>query len=488
MRPEQLADLGQGHLAGALGRLTGAPRDRLTAQIESIDLARLAQLVDELVRGDRAEDHGALEPPDVVPLGGDDTDAIRAGEALLRDDAVAAVLVAGGQGTRLGYDGPKGAFPFAPATERTLFSQHAARIAAMRRRYGASLPWYIMTSPQNDDDTRAFFDAHDWFGLPRDSVRLFVQGQMPAVDRRTGRILLEAPDRVALSPDGHGGLFPALERSGVLGDMRERGIATFVTFNVDNPLLRVADPRFLGHHVLAGADMSNVVVRKTDPGERVGVVAKRDGRTVLVEYSDLSDELAAQRDGDELRFWAGSVAAHAIQREFAERIGREGGLPFHRAAKAVPYVDDDGRAVEPDGPNAVKFESFMFDALPMARDALSVEVRRDEEFSPIKNAEGADSPATARRDLNRLNARWLREAGVDVEVDPDGVPAVDIDIDPRYALDAEELRERLPTDFTPTPGRPIVLGEDAWPVRREAVGAPHPSTTSGTTSGSVGTP
>ena len=456
---EELLRIGQTELADTLVRVDPPTRRRLEAQLETLDLDRVGRLVADLVTTDPGHEELAdLEPADVVPLGADDPAAIARGEELLREGRVAAVLVAGGQGTRLGFDGPKGAFPVGAVTGRTLFDHHAGRIAAMRERYACELPWYVMTSPQNDEATREIFRENDWFGLSPGSVRLFVQGELPAVDRRTGTILRETPDRIALSPDGHGGLFPALVREGVLDDMRSRGVSTFVTFNVDNPMLSVADPRLLGHHAQAGAEMSNVVVRKHDPRERVGVVAKRADRTVLVEYSDLPDDLARLREPDGgLVFWAGSIAAHAIEREFAERVGAEGGLPYHRALKAVPYVHESGETVTPDQPNAVKFEAFMFDALPMAERAVSVEADRREEFSPIKNAEGPDSPDTARRDLNRLYASWLRAAGVDIATDASGDPGVDIEVDPRFAIDAGDLRRRLPEGYAPTPGEPILL-------------------------------
>jgi UDP-N-acetylglucosamine/UDP-N-acetylgalactosamine diphosphorylase len=188
-----------------------------------------------------------------------------------------------------------------------------------------------------------------------------------------------------------------------------------------------------------------MVVRKLGPEEKMGVIARIDGRTGVVEYSDLPDELARQRDDEgELAYWAGSIAVHCIEVAFVRDL-TEGGLrlPYHRAVKKVPHVDDEGRAVEPDQPNAVKFETFLFDALPSASRTVSVEVRREDEFSPIKNAEGADSPATARRDLNRKAARWLEAAGAAVARDADGEPP-DIEIDPRLALDAGELAERLP--------------------------------------------
>ncbi len=458
---DALAAAGQGHLVGALERLSGHSHARLEAQINALDLPFITHLIATVAHGDDATDVDQLEPPDVVaaPGSGDqerERHARDLGEQHLRDGKVAAVLLAGGQGTRLGYEGPKGEYPFSPVTHTTLFAHHASRISALRRRYRCDLPWYVMTSPQNDEQTRSFFTANDWFGLPRDSVTIFQQGVLPAVDLHSGEILLERPDQIALSPDGHGGIFPALARHGVLDDMARREITTFVTYNVDNPIGRVARPEFLGHHLASSSEMSNIVVRKHQPDERVGVVGKLHGRTVLVEYSDLPEHLASATEADgSLRFWAGSVASHAIECDFARRI--TDGLPYHRAIKRVPYVTPSGQYVDPDEPNAIKFEAFMFDALPLASATLSVESLREDEFSPIKNADGADSPATTRRDMNRLYARWLRQAGVELAVSDDGDPSVDIEIDPMFALDADELRNRLPPAFTPTPGQPIIL-------------------------------
>ena len=464
----RLEAAGQGHLVRALERLDPDGRARLEAEIDSLDLDLVRSLVDELVLGDGGGPKVPqdLEPPDVVELprtAGEraaERVAAEAGEGHLRAGRVAAVLVAGGQGTRLGFDGPKGAFPFAPITGRILFAHLAAKVAAVRARCGCELPWYVMTSPANDRDTREVFERHGWFGLPPELVVFFVQGTMPAVDRETGAILLEAPDHLALSPDGHGGLLRALARQGLLGQMRDRGIETLFTFQVDNPLVRVAKPELVGRHAEASAEMSNLVVRKRSPEERMGVIARSRGRTVLVEYSDLPRDLADARDASgALVFWAGSVAQHCLERGFVERITTGGAqLPFHRADKVVPYVDDAGRLVQPERPNAVKFESFIFDALPLAERTVSVEADRAVEFSPIKNAEGADSPESARRDLNRLYARWLESAGAEVARDGAGEPAVDIEIDPRYADDPAELSQRLSSGLTVA--EPIVLGID----------------------------
>jgi UDP-N-acetylglucosamine/UDP-N-acetylgalactosamine diphosphorylase len=452
MQEERLREAGQDELADVLAGAGKPERERLAAQVAAVDLDLLRRAVRDLVLDPVQAAHEEPGPPEVVAIPRDaeerarEAEARAAGEELLRAGRVAVVLLAGGQGTRLGFEGPKGDYPFAPITGRTLFAHHAAKVAAVRRRYGCDLPWLVMTSPQNDVETRESFARHGHFGLPPESVRFFVQGTLPAVDRGSGAILREAPDRLALSPDGHGGLLPALRRAGLLDELSEGPVTTLFTFQVDNPMVRLARPELLGYHALAGAEMASVVVRKRAPEERMGVVASVGGRTALVEYSDLPPEQAALRDErGELVFWAGSIAVHCLELGFVERmVAGPSLLPLHRADKRVPYLGPDGRLHEPDSANAVKFESFLFDALPEAAGTVTVEAAREDEFSPIKNAEGDDSPATARRDLNRLYARWLEAAGTGVPRDGAGEPRYDLEIDPRLALDAEELRGRLP--------------------------------------------
>lgn len=459
---DRLERAGQGHLLRALDRLDAAGRARLHGEVDALDLDLVSHLVETYVRGSAAaEDFSGLEPPDVIALPRTPADDARdaaaraVGERRLRAGKVAVVLLAGGQGTRLGFDGPKGDFPVGPVTERTLFQVHAAKVAAIRARYGCALPFSVMTSPATDDATREIFEREKYFGLPPDSVRFFVQGTLPAVDRGTGKILLDSEDHLALSPDGHGGLLRALRKEGVLDELTAAGISTLITFQVDNPLLRLADPVYVGHHSQSGSEMSSLVVRKSGPAERMGVLAKRDGATQLVEYSDLPDELAELRDsGGDLVFWAGNIAVHCLEVSFIDRLTSGGlELPYHQAVKKVPYLDEAGARVDPDEPNAVKFEAFIFDALPMAERTMTLEVAREEQFSPIKNAEGDDSPATCRRDLTRLAARWLERAGTAVPRGADGEPAFPIEIDPRRALDAGDLKD-APASVT----GPLVLG------------------------------
>jgi len=447
----QLENAGQETLLRHLAQVGPGERRSLVEQLRAIDLDLVAHLIREHVTEARPAAAPAarrLEPAPILPPPGSDpageARARRAGEDLLRAGRVGLFLVAGGQGSRLGFEGPKGLFPAGPVTGKPLFQLFAERIAALRRRYGAPLPWFVMTSAANHEATGAYFEAEGWFGLGRDTVHLVCQGMLPAVDLQ-GRLMLEERGRLFLSPDGHGGALRALSVSGGLEELRRRGVEHLFYFQVDNPLAPIADPLFLGHHALARSEMSTKVVEKRHPAERLGVLGRVDGRLTVIEYSDLPKELAAERDDEgRLRFRAGNIAIHAFSRAFLERRAAGGPLPFHRAIKRMAALDPD----RPDAPRAdvqgIKFESFIFDILGDARAALTQEVRREEEFSPIKNKEGEDSPATARRDLMNLFGRWLEAAGVAVPRDEAGNVGAELEIDPLYALDAEELRRRLP--------------------------------------------
>jgi UDP-N-acetylglucosamine/UDP-N-acetylgalactosamine diphosphorylase len=359
---------------------------------------------------------------------------------------VGAILVAGGQGSRLGYDGPKGAFAIGPVSNATLFEIHARKILALERRYGGKVPFYIMTSQANDQATREFFDRHDAFGLSRDRIHFFVQGMWPAL-WGDGRLIMEATGRLFMSPDGHGGTLSALRDRGMLDDMRRRGLASLFYFQVDNPLVEIADPAFIGAHTDRGAQFSVKVCAKRDPDEGLGVVVRRGGRCAVIEYTELTKEQKnAVLPNGRLKFCYGSVAIHAFALDFLAKEA-EMALPLHVAHKKIAFVNEAGQVEKPAAPNGYKFEKFIFDALPDAATALNVEFAREDEFSPVKNAEGADSPATARRDIVRKFARWMEASGVAVPRDASGEPRHAIEIDPCFALDAAELKQRLPRGF-----------------------------------------
>jgi UDP-N-acetylglucosamine/UDP-N-acetylgalactosamine diphosphorylase len=326
---------------------------------------------------------------------------------------------------------------------KPLFQVFAEKILAAGRRFGRPVPWFIMTSHANHAATGAFFAEHRWFGLDPGQVHFFRQGRMPAVDF-SGKILLEAPDTIALSPDGHGGALRALDRSGALDVMQRAGVDTLAYFQVDNPLVRCVDPEFIGWHLLRGAEMSAKMVPKSGPDEKLGHFCAQGGRPVVIEYSDLPR--ATQHEMDpatgRLRFLAGSIGIHIFDTGFIRRMVRgEGGsaLPFHRADKKIPALDAAGRPVRPDRPNGVKFELFVFDALPFAKNPVIIETNRADDFSPVKNATGADSPATCRADQLRQAVRWLRAAGVAVATDATGLPPFAIEVSPLFADDAETL-------------------------------------------------
>jgi UDP-N-acetylglucosamine/UDP-N-acetylgalactosamine diphosphorylase len=446
----RLEAAGQGHLLRFMDRLDAAGRDRLLEDIAALDLDLLATLRD----GSGPIAAGAAVPADLDPpavVGLEDAaaraEARDAGESMIREGRVAAFTVAGGQGTRLGWRGPKGTFPATPVTGKPLFRVFAEQILATQRRYGVVIPWYIMTSPENDSDTRAFLLDNNCFGLERRHIMLMPQGVMPSVDD-AGRILLAAPDRVAVNPDGHGGSLRVLRSSAALEDMRGRGIEQISYFQVDNPSVRAIDPVFLGLHAAhpgSSGEMSSKIVRKTDPAEKVGVFARSGDRTMVVEYSDLPAELAeARADDGSLRFDAGSIAIHVLSVDFVERITGDDGprLPFHMARKKVPHVDlETGEPVEPAEPNATKFELFIFDAIPLARRSLVVETDRVAEFAPIKNASGSDSPSTSHRLQSERAARWLEARGVAVPREADGRVAALLEIGALTAMEPEHLEE-----------------------------------------------
>jgi len=415
---------GQGHVFEFWPALAPADRAALLAQAQ-----RIAPELPELIRAH----HRALEalqspgiddiqPTDAVTLpefGGDCTqigEAERLGQELLRDGRLAVFVVAGGQGTRLGFPGPKGAFPLGPISDRSLFEIQAQKIRGLARRCGCRVPWYVMTSDATDAATRRFFVEHRNFGLPEADVRIFSQDMVPAFDFE-GRLLLEMPGRIFESPGGHGGALTALSSSGALADMEDRGIDRIFYYQVDNPLVRIGDPVYLGFHERVGAEMSCKVVRKRDPMEKVGVVVRRNGRPGVVEYTELDAEHSHARDAaGQLMYWAGNIAIHILNRDFVARVAKHADrvLPYHASPKPIPTVDASGRALTPRQPNGYKLERFVFDALSEASEVCVVEVRAAEEFSPIKNAEGKDSPVSARADLSAVYRSWLERAKIDL--------------------------------------------------------------------------
>lgn len=462
----QLETMGQEQVLRFWDELDEHQRTRLAGQLQALDLENLEELIEQNVRNKPQPDlPRRIEPvqpyPRVADLGRQSLydDAQRRGEELLQKGHVGAFLVAGGQGTRLGYEGPKGEYPVTPVRDKSLFQVFAEQLRAVARDAGQVIPWYIMTSEVNDGPTQAFFEKNHFFGYDQRDIFFFVQGMMPAFSF-DGKMLLAEKDSLALSPDGHGGSLRALWKSGAVADMQKRGVRHLSYFQVDNPLVYCIDPLFLGLHDLTGSEMSSKTIPKASATEKVGNFVMADGKLTVIEYSDLPEAMAQETNPDgTLRFNAGSIAIHALRVSFIERLNRGGrlSLPWHRAEKKVPHVDEQGRQVSPEQPNAIKLEQFVFDAIPLANDPIVYTTDRSEEFSPVKNATGGDSPETSRRDQVGRAARWLSQAGVEVPL-RDHQPDAVIEISPLYATDPEQLKRRDPK-ATIAPGARVYFGE-----------------------------
>ena len=455
---------GQEHVLRFWSRITPQQRQRLAAQLHTIDFNLVNELYTKLVASPPRRNPAALEPAEVITLAEQQGDPrqrqtmIELGEEAIAAGRVGALLVAGGQGSRLGFDGPKGMLAIASVTGKSLFQLHAEKLLALSRRHRVAIPFYIMTSQANHEATVHFFESNQYFGLPVAEVYFFRQGMMPAVDSR-GQIILERPESVFLNPDGHGGVLTALKKSGALQDMQRRKLEHIFYFQVDNVLINLCDPLFIGYHLHAESEMSAKVCSKKHPDEKVGVVGRKNGRLTVIEYSEMSEtDKTARNSSGSLKFNSGSIAIHLFSVEFLTREVENGSkLPWHVAHKRIPYVGDDGNPREPERPNGFKFESFIFDALSDARKTMLLEVDRAHEFSPIKNASGEDSPATAVQDFSNFYATWLEQCGVTIPRTSEGFPLPRIEISPLFALDVEELRCKLSADLMV--GDELYLGE-----------------------------
>jgi UDP-N-acetylglucosamine/UDP-N-acetylgalactosamine diphosphorylase len=448
---ELLNQHNQDHVLNFWNTISPAEQKSLLAQIETIDFNSIATMQSMLQKTQTSGDCDTIEPAPVIQL--DELNARDASEKLsdlggkaIANGDVGVVLVAGGQGSRLGFDGPKGAYLVAPISGASLFEIHARKILALENKYGAEIPFYIMTSQINDAPTRKFFEENNYFGLNPQRVLFFTQRMWPALDAN-GKFLLDSPAHIFMSPDGHGGTITALQQTGMFADMDNRGIKTIFYFQVDNPLVEVAEPRFIGLHLKENADISVKVCSKRDPQEGLGIVAQKGDHCMIVEYSELTPEQMHETTPDgnlKLRF--GSVAIHLMSVDFLKNEAAAQ-LPLHVAHKKVPHINTEGQLIKPEKPNAFKFEKFIFDILPHAAKAINIEFAREDEFSPVKNAEGSDSPATCQRDMILKAARWMEACGISIPRDAENNPLYKIEIDPCFALGPDDLAQKIDSSF-----------------------------------------
>ncbi len=453
-RLDRLAAINQQHLLKFTDKLNDSQLQQLHDQIDQLDFDQLPALVQEYVLNKPTISvPDKINPAEFFPADPghpsrpwDADEAKTKGCDLIKAGKVAAFTVAGGQGSRLGYDGPKGCFSAGAVSGKSLFAIFAEKLQAAMRKYDTTIVWYIMTSPLNHDQTVSFFKSKHFFGLNPGDVSFFPQGVLPSFDAQTGGILLTQHHQIATNPDGHGGSLTALHASGALADMQGRGIEQISYFQVDNPLVQIIDPVFLGLHVTAGVssgEVSSKMIQKTYPAERVGVFCEINGRVQMVEYSDLSQTLQEQRNADgSLRFASGNPAIHLLSVDFVQKVNTDSdfSLPYHRADKKIEHVDlKTGQIIKPEANNGVKLERFVFDALPMCQKSMVLETIREDEFAPIKNANGQDSAETSSQLQTERAARWLEAAGVKVPRDANGRVDCVLELSPLTALEPDDL-------------------------------------------------
>lgn len=313
----------------------------------------------------------------------------------IKEGKLAAVTMAGGQGTRLGHNGPKGTFDIGLDSHKPIFEILCDTLKLAQKKYGVYVAWYIMTSNENNDATISFFEANDYFGYPKDKVVFFKQGELPMIDEK-GKVLIGEDGLIKKAADGHGGIFLSMKRNGIIYDMETRGIEWAFIGGVDNVLVNMVDPVFLGLAIEEKVLAAGKSVVKAEPNEKVGVFCKRNGKPSVVEYSEISPEMAEAKDENgSLVYGESHILCNLFSVKAIEEISQND-LPYHSAFKKANYLDKDGNLVIGDKPNSYKFEAFLFDAFESLDNMAIMRVKREEEFAPVKNAEGVDSPATAR--------------------------------------------------------------------------------------------
>ena len=387
-------DDNQKYIKAMMEKNTTEQNEKLTKRLEEIDFS----VLEHIERKETVNERGVFAPLDAVEVS--EIEARGAefkelGLKAIREGKVGAVLLAGGQGTRLGLDRPKGTLNIGVAKELYLFEQLLRNLMDVTDEAGVYVPLYIMTSNINNADTTAFFEEHDYFGYPKDYVKFFVQEMVPACDYE-GRIYMESQTEVAMSPNGNGGWFSSMVNAGLLSDIKERGIEWINVFAVDNCLQRIADPMFVGATIAYGCESGAKVVRKAAPDERVGVLCTEDGKPSIAEYYEMTEEMAtARKENGDLKYGFGVILNYLFSEKKLEQIA-DARMPIHVVEKKIPYMDVDGTFVKPEQPNGYKFETLVLDMVHMMDDCIPYEVVREREFAPIKNLHGVDSLDSAR--------------------------------------------------------------------------------------------
>lgn len=399
---KKLSEYGQEHILKGFSELSEETKDGFLSAIEELDLERI-----EYALSNKADPHGTIEP--LYALTRDEIAEKKSeyeakGLSMLADGKCAAIILAGGMGTRLGSDKPKGELNVGETRELSLFECLVNTLKESCERAKHYAPLYIMTSEKNDTETRRFFKEKDYFGYPSENIFFFVQDKAPAVDL-DGKLLLEAPGVLASSPNGNGGWFKSLEKAGLVSGLKERGVEWLNIFSVDNPLQKICDPVFLGASALSGLKCAGKVIKKNTPDEKLGVICLDDGRPSIVEYYEMTDAMHDERDENgELKYAYGVILNYLFRVDALEKVEAMA-LPVHCVKKKIPFIDKEGTLINPEQENGFKFEFLILDLINLIGEMLPFEVEREAEFAPIKNLHGVDSLDSARLLLKKNNIR-----------------------------------------------------------------------------------
>jgi len=388
----------QQHLLQAYDRLSTEEQNKLLDEILTLNFNQVTDLYESTKEKPNFQNE-SIEPIPHITKSDLSDDEIKKytkiGEEIIRSGKLAVVTMAGGQGTRLGHTGPKGTYDLGLPSHKSIFEILCDNLLEAKQKYGVDIPWYIMTSDENNEDTVNFFEKHNYFGHPKSVISFFKQGKLPMISTE-GKILLDENGMIKQAADGHGGVFEAITKNGIIFDMKQKGIEWIFICGVDNVLAKFVDPIFLGLQVDSKKLTASKSVVKAYAKEKVGVFCNRNGKPGIIEYSEISEELANATD-ETGGFLLGdsNIVNHQFHISILDKISTEK-LPYHVAFKKASYLDENGNIVKPREPNAYKFEAFLFDIFSYVPDMLVFRVKREEEFAPVKNAEGNDSPETAR--------------------------------------------------------------------------------------------
>ena len=401
----------QTHVIEAYNRGNDVTKKVLLEQVNRIDFEQLQKLYaktkEEIQLGEMQIEPLPYVDPEKISKE-EKEQYITRGKEIIHSGKLAVVTMAGGQGTRLGHNGPKGTFDIGLSSHKSLFEILTNYLKDVSMKYETKIPWYIMTSRENNADTVHFFEEHQFFGYPSDACMFFKQGELPMLDEQ-GKVIISEEGIIKEAADGHGGIFEAIFREGILEDMKARGIEWIFVGSVDNPLVKMADPLFIGYAESNQYMVASKTLVKAYPEEKVGVFCKKNGKPYVIEYTEISKEMANERDANgELVYGESHVLLNLFNIQTLEKI-KEVKLPYHCAHKKSNLVDEKGNVIVPEEPNAYKFETFIFDAFSLIPTMGLLRGKREDDFAPVKNATGTDSPETARKLVEDYNQRHRSE-------------------------------------------------------------------------------